>query len=87
MVHTGDLHAAEAGVGDLVDLASDLVRLDEAVRPPPAEPGAHGPRGAGEPIGGRPLFVTGGQCGRGGRHGAEGGHRPHGHSGGEDRAA
>ena len=41
----GDLQHAEAGVGDLVDLTGDLDRVDEAVRPPPAE--ARRGRGAG----------------------------------------
>lgn len=41
VVDVGDLQAAEAGVGDLVDLTADLGRVDGAVRPPPAEAGAH----------------------------------------------
>ncbi len=41
VVDGGYLGAAEARVGDLVDLPSDLVGADQAVGPPPAELGPH----------------------------------------------
>ncbi len=51
VVDGGDLRPAEPCVRDPVDLAGHLVRVDQPVRPPPAELGAHGPGGVGEPLG------------------------------------
>ena len=66
--HVGDLEVAEARVGDLVDLAGDLGRVDEAVRPPPAEPGGGGRRGLAEQLL-QVLRETGRRC-REGRAGS-----------------
>lgn len=56
VVDGGDLHAAEARVGDLVDLTGDLVRVHQTVGPPPAELGAHRARRIREPVGRRRVL-------------------------------
>ena len=71
VVHVGDLDEAEARVGDAVDLPLDLDRVDQAVRPPPAEAGAVGVVRRGE---GLADLAPGGRAGRGHR-GRRGGGR------------
>jgi len=43
VMHVGDLGAAEPGIRHLIDLARDLLVVDQRVGPPPAELGLHGP--------------------------------------------
>lgn len=66
----GDLDAAESGGRDLIDLALDLVAVDQRVRPPPAELGPDGSGRVGEAAGEGAL--GGGAAGRGGRRGGRG---------------